>query len=333
MGFDLDLVSQEITLDALLDTLGVDVGGLVEAQLEELLPSVYTFCDAETYQGECDAGLREILGADDGKSLDEVLDRAHEGFTYTEADLVEDLDEDLLLWIRHGFTETDLRDLILESTTAEVDLGEEATFTFALFEDFEDFDRIRGWIRLGRSLSFLPFVALGLVLAAIGALGGRSWPGRIGWASVVLGIASLLIYATFSSVYDSVLGTIINDEFDKTREDVREDEELGDASMFEVIMVDKSLSIASTFINDFVSGIASRALVLLIVALAGLGVVIFWPWIFWRSQPALALADGPPAEAPPAWGAADEPTVEVILEEPPYEDTPDEPVLDQSAPD
>ena len=231
VGFDLDLVSQEITLDALLDTLGVDVGGLVEAQLEELLPSVYTFCDTETYQGECDAGLREILGADDGKSLDEVLDRAHEGFTYTEADLVEDLDEDLLLWIRHGFTETDLRDLILESTTAEVDLGEEATFTFALFEDFEDFDRIRGWIGLGRSLSFLPFVALGLVLAAIGALGGRSWPGRIGWASVVLGIASLLIYATFSPVYDSVLGTIINDEFDKTREDVREDEELGDASM------------------------------------------------------------------------------------------------------
>ena len=114
---------------------------------------------------------------------------------------------------------------------------------------------------------------------------------------------------------------------------LREDEELGDASMFEVIMVDKSLSIASTFINDFVSGIASRALVLLIVALAGLGVVIFWPWIFRRSQPALALADGPPAEAPPAWGAADEPTVEVILEEPPYEDTPDEPVLDQSAPD
>ena len=84
VGFDLDLVSQEITLDALLDTLGVDVGGLVEAQLEELLPFVYTFCDTETYQGECDAGLREILGADDGKSLDEVLDRAREGFTYTE---------------------------------------------------------------------------------------------------------------------------------------------------------------------------------------------------------------------------------------------------------
>ena len=368
-GCDLSYALDGITLEDILDVLGIDLSSLVGEALEELLPGALTFCDTKTYQQRCDIGLLDSQSPDQQATLDNVLDVTRNGYTFTEADLREQLtDQDktidrVLDWIRNGFsyTDADLRDDLgadraerlddfLRWTSVgftEADLRDLITNDGSNPKDFEQFDRVRGWIGLGRSLSFLPFVVLGLLLAAIGVLGGRSWPGRIGWAVVVLGIASLLVYAAFGPVYDSVPGTFINDEFDKTREDVRLDEVRGDASMFEVIMVDKSLTIARTFIDDFVAGIASRALVLLIVALAGLGVVIFWPVIFRPSQPAVALADGPPTESSPAWDAEDEPTVEVIPEEtpsesvldeetvvgPPHEDIPEEPVLDESAPD
>ena len=367
-GCDLSFALDGLSLQDILDTLGINLSSLVAATLEDVLPPALTFCDTVTYQQRCDIGLLDSQSPDQQQTLDNILDVTRNGYTFTDADLREQLtDEDenidrVLDWTRNGFsyTNADLRDDLgtdgaerlddfLRWTSVgftEADIQDLITDDGNNPEDFEEFDRVRGRIGLARSLSFLPFVALGLVLAGIGFLGGRSWPGRIGWAAVVLGIASLLVYMASGPVYDSVVGTFIDDEFDKTREDVRLDEVRGDASMFEVIMVDKSLSIASTFIDDFVSGISSRALVLLIVALAGLGVAIFWPWIFRPSQPAIALADGPPAEAPPAWGAADEPTVEVVPEEPlsegtpddetvvgpSLEDVPDEPVLDESTP-
>ena len=389
-GCDLSFALDGLSLQDILDTLGINLSSLVAATLEDVLPPALTFCDTVTYQQRCDIGLLDSQSPDQQETLDNVLDVTRNGFTFTDADLREQLadqgeivdqltDEDEIIdrvldwtrngfsytdadlrddlgtggaerlddfrrWTSVGFTEADLQSLILEDLLELVliDVFTEAdardlTLYWILKgqadspdpEALEDFDRVRGWIGRARSLSFLPFVALALVLAAIGALGGRSWPGRIGWASVVLGIASLLVFATFGPVYDNVVGTIINDQFDEVRADQVRD----GSSEFAILMVDKSLTIADTFIDDFFSGIATRALVMLILALAGLGVVIFWPWIFRPSQPAVALADGPPTEAPPAWGAADEPTVEVIPEEPPYEDTPDEPVLDESAPD
>ncbi|MCZ6892321.1 MAG: hypothetical protein O7F09_07390, partial [Chloroflexi bacterium] len=329
----------------------IDLGGMVAENLGQLLPPTLTFCDTVTYQQRCDIGLLDSQSPDQQETLDDILDVTRNGFTYTEADLREQLtDEDenidrVLDWTRNGFsyTDADLRDDLGTDGTerlddllrwtsvgyTEADLQDLITNDGDNPEDFEEFDRVRGRIGLGRSLSFLPYVVLALVLAAIGFLGGRSWPGRIGWAAVVLGIASLLVYAAFGPVYDNVVGTFLDDQFDEVRADQVRD----GAGVFEVVMVDKFLTIGRTFVDDFVSGIASRALVLLIVALAGLGVVTFWPMIFRPSQPAVALADGTPAEAPPAWGAANEPTVEVVPEEPPDENTPDGPLLEESAPD
>ncbi|MCZ6614784.1 MAG: hypothetical protein O6920_03235, partial [Chloroflexi bacterium] len=350
-GCDLSYALDGVTLQTILDTVGIDLGAMVAENLGPLLPSALTFCDTVTYQQRCDIGLLDSQSPDQQETLDDILDVTRNGFTYTEADLREQLtDEDenidrVLDWTRNGFsyTDADLRDDLGTDGTerlddllrwtsvgyTEADLQDLITNDGDNPEDFEEFDRVRGRIGLGRSLSFLPYVVLALVLAAIGFLGGRSWPGRIGWAAVVLGIASLLVYAAFGPVYDNVVGTFLDNQFDEVRADQVRD----GAGVFEVVMVDKFLTIGRTFVDDFVSGIASRALVLLIVALAGLGVVTFWPMIFRPSQPAVALADGTPAEAPPAWGAANEPTVEVVPEEPPYENTPDGPLLEESAPD
>ena len=340
-GCDLSYALDGVTLQTILDTVGIDLGGMVAENLGHLLPPTLTFCDTVTYQQRCDIGLLDSQSPDQQTTLNNVLDVTRNGFTYTEADLREQLTgEDktidrVLDWTRNGFTytEADLRDDLgtdgaerlddlLRWTSlgfTQTDLWDRITDDGNNPEDFEEFDRARGWIGLGRSLSFVPFVALGLLLAAIGFLGGRSWPGRIGWAAVVLGIASLLVYAAFGPVYNNVVGTFLDDQFDEVRADQVSD----GASVLEVVMMDKFLTIGSTFADDFVSGIATRALVLLIVALLGLGVVIFWPWIFRPSRPVVALADGPPAEASPAWDAPDEPTVEVAPEEPPSESAPD----------
>ena len=152
VGFDLSLLAEGYTLDGILETLAVDVAGLVEEKLEEVLPDAYTFCDTRTNrEDECDAGLRENLSdpdeetlddalewtrdgfiymdadlrnklnIDDQETLDRVLRWTREGFTYTDADLRENLGtdgqerlDDFLRWTRGGFTQADLRDLVTD---------------------------------------------------------------------------------------------------------------------------------------------------------------------------------------------------------------------------
>ena len=293
-GCDLSLAFEGVTLDALLDTLGLDVGDLVAEQLDDILPSVYVFCDAEVIPGErCDAGLRESIGDEDQESLDDVLDWTRNGFTYTDADLREDLGEedvdDILEWTREGFTYTDT-DLREDNDDQDVDAFLRLTrggFTQVDLRDqiseLDDFDTVRDRIGLVRSLSFLLYVGMGLSLASIGFLGGRRWPSRIAWASVVLGIAAAVAYIGAGPVYDIAVQPLLDD--------AREDFLGEDPNRAEVLLVGKALDIADTVADDFVSGIAGRALMFLLVALAGIGLYIFWPLLFRSSRSASAPQD------------------------------------------
>ena len=196
-GCDLSLAFEGVTLDALLDTRGLDVGELVADQLEDVLPSAYVLCDTEVIPGEkCDVGLRELLSEEDEKALDDVLMWTRNGCTYTDTDLREDQGEedvdDVLDWTRNGFTYTDAD---LREDQGEEDVHDFLRLTRGGFtqvdlsdQALEDFDQVRDRMGLVRSLSFLLYVGMGLSLASIGFLGwqalaqqdslGRRCPGR-----------------------------------------------------------------------------------------------------------------------------------------------------------
>ena len=300
-GCDLSLAFEGVTLNALLDTLGLDVGELVAEQLEEVLPSAYILCDTELIPGErCDTGLRELLGEEDEKALDDILVWTRNGFTYTDTDLREDQGEedvdDILEWTREGFTYTDA-DLREDQGEKDVDNFLQLTrggFTQVelrnlISDNGEDpealkkLDRVRSWLDLARNLWFLPYIGIGLSLASIGFLGGRRWPSRIAWASAVLGIAAAVAYVASVPVYDEVGWEAISD-IAGIAASVTEDDPFGaepnTSSDFEELLGDKAESVARTVASDVVSGIASRALILLLVALAGIGLYIFWPLLF-----------------------------------------------------
>ncbi len=313
---DLSLILEGVTLDDLLDTLGLDVTGLVEEQLEQLLPSAYTFCDTETYLPTCDTGLRESLGPDDQETLDNALEWTRDGFTYTDAKLRDQFDDDqetldrILGWTRNGLTYTDvdmrddlgadggerLDDLIRWNRDGftEADLRDLITDNGADPAAFEDFDTIRSRFGLARSLRFLVYIEMGLSLAAIGALGGRRWPSRIAWAAAVLGTAALLVFIAAGPLYGTVIESLLDNQFDNIRADMVADGS-GDTAL---LMMDKTLSVARTVATDFVSGVANRALLFLLLALAGLGLAIFWPWLFGRPRPPNEYGPEPPLDTP-----------------------------------
>ena len=276
LGIDLTLVTDGVTLDRINEEFGIDVAGQVSQMIGEALPNEFVFTDAD---------LRDILSQEDEETLDSVLDWARDGYAYTDADLREDLmgeggdtstvgTLDLVLdWTREGFafTDADLRNLV-------TDEGQDSQAV----SDFEQFDRIRGWLGLGRSLWFLLLLAPGVLLAGIGFLGGRRWPSRVMWAAVPLVLGAAIAYTAFGPAYVGAAEPFVDDRLaEATR----------DATGAAAVVSDKGVSIAKTVIGDFVSGLANRALLFLVVGVFGVALAILWPTVS-------RMAGGGPGEEP-----------------------------------
>ena len=323
LGIDLTLVTEGVTLDRIKEEFGIDVAGQVSQMIGEALPDEFAFTDAD---------LRDTLGPEDEETLDQVLGWARNGYTYTDADLRDDLageDGDtstvetldrVLDWTRNGYTYTDadLRDDLAgeDGDTSNLETLDQAlewtsegfAFTDAdlrdlvtddgqnlqAVQDIEQFDRIRGWLGLGRSLWVLLLLVPGVILAGIGFLGGRRWPSRVMWAAVPLGIAGGIAYAAFGPVYLGVAEPFVDDRLaEATR----------DATGAAAVVSDKGVAIAKTVLGDFVSGLAGSALLFLVVGVFGVALAILWPTIS-------RLAGGGPAVPGQEGGAPAEPVQE-----------------------
>ncbi len=233
-----------ISLDILIkgvtaDTIKKDFGIDVSAQVNKAIGDAIPNEFVFT-----DVDLRKVLSDKDEKTLDNALDVTRNGYSFTDADL--------------------------RKAISDAQGGQEALDTF---------DMARGYIGLGRKLSFLLYLVPALLLAAIAFLGGRSWRGRLAWAAVPLLFATGLAYAAFGPVYRAIVQPMLDDAFAEAK---------ADAMGVALMMVEKGTSVAQSAINDIVSPLATQALVLLITSVVALAVVILWPMLFRR----------PKAEAP-----------------------------------
>ena len=154
------------------------------------------------------------------------------------------------------YTEADLRRHLVEA-------GDEDTL--------DGFDRGRGYFDLARKLRLLMYLPVLVVLIVVGLLGGRGWSGRFAWAAGSLAVTSAIIFVAFGQVYSSVSGSLLEDAREEVISDVS-----GDFEITQRLVVDKLFDIGELVIDGFGSGVSTKALVLLIVGLVGLGAALRW---------------------------------------------------------
>lgn len=236
-----------ISYEQLKGVVGLDVLEQLVAAIVAPLPANIALTDEMVFAQ---------LGDNSPVSVDDLREILSEGYTFTEVDLESlirsqasnastgqsnvELLADIRGWLREGFSfdQGQLREQIADDET------------------FDLFDRVRGYVDLGRGninlLVFLPaFFAL-----LIGLLGGRRWGTRLAWAGIPVLISGGLAAIAFGPV--AAYGFEVLDDLIRG---------LDANSIFIEKMLDARVAMEATFIAPMASqsGIA---------AAIGLGMVI-----------------------------------------------------------
>jgi hypothetical protein len=237
-----------ISYEQLKGVVGLDVLEQLVAAIVEPLPDSISITDELVFSQ---------LGDNSPVAIDDLREILRDGYTFTEADLesliltqasspqagadnVEMLGN-VRLWLRDGFAfdEIQLRE----------EVGRDA--------DFDLFDKVRGWVDLGRGNITYLMVLPGFIALLIGLLGGRRWGSRLAWAGVPVLISGGLAAIAFGPV--AAYGFEVIDDlirgFDAN-------------SIFIDKMLDARVAMEATFIEPMASQSATAAAV-------GLGMVIF----------------------------------------------------------
>ncbi|MBI2856126.1 MAG: hypothetical protein HYX93_04695 [Chloroflexi bacterium] len=259
-------------IEELVDSLDIDITGGVDAMIGSQLLDPVTYTQAD---------LRKALSGSEDTTVLEIVDNVREvvsqGWTYTDADLREDLMEsqgedaietldDVRDALSGGFTYTDadLREDLADAGDGEV---------------LDNLDKFRDQLGRARSLQYLVYVLWALLLMAIGVLGGRHWWSKVAWAAVVLSVSSAIVFIASGPIYGYV---------GESRIDELRTEQLQDLEGTQLLAAEKGFDVAQTVADDFLGGIATASLTLLIVAVVILGVALLWP----RVSPRLRQSGG-----------------------------------------
>jgi hypothetical protein len=229
--------------------LGINVAAEVDRAIGDHVPDRWVYTEAD---------LRLLLAEQDAEALlDDAREWVTEGWTFTDSDLKGELDsdglealEDAREWIRDGFTatEADLREAI-------EDAGDDPQ---TLDDARRRLHTARAWIGLVWPVPFL-------LLIAVGALGGRSWPGRLAWALVPLLVTALIFYIVTGAVYSGAGRPRLEESLDSS--------EYEGAAL---VVVDKGHELVVDSIDAYVSGMRGKALYIVIGSAAGLVGAAVW---------------------------------------------------------
>lgn len=215
--------------------------------------------DAVTYtEQDLRAALERDGGPDALVAIDDVRALFTTDWTYTDADLRADLSED------EAAALDDVRALLGDGLTLELATEDRTDFE----EVMEGVREVADGVRTGRWVVLVVALAL---LATVGALGGTSWRGGVGWAGAALLVAALPIAMVTGPVYQSVSGAT----FDAIRDEIAA-EPGADFTRTEEVVADKLIEIVELASDDIVGGIARNSLLLAILGAAGLAAALVW---------------------------------------------------------
>ena len=202
--------------------------------------------------------LEEDGGPDALVALDDVRSVFSHSWTYTDADLRDDLAD-----------EGDALDLV-DDLRAVLSTGYDLETPDGAVEAAEAGARV-----------WLPGLVTAILLAAVAFLGGRSWRGRLAWAAATLLVAAAVIAVVSGPVYQSASGTI----FDEIRGELAA--EPGDRlAVTSDLLVDKLIEVVERAADEFTAPIARVSLILAVGGAIAVVAAFFWS----RLSPAPARA-------------------------------------------
>ena len=264
---------KEAILDAVVGVVATKIGGvlgslvgavlgLIPAQVAESigvpLPDAIVLTQAD---------LRRSMSPGSLELLDEARRVIREGWTYTDADLRQDLADNP----DNLDTLEEVREILSQGWTyTEVDLREDLVTGDGGRGAVNALDEVRDNVDLARGLRWLVLLILGLLLAGIGLLDGRSWSGRAGWAAGALAAAALVAYVAAGPVYDSQAAPRLHDALVDARDG------RGDWPSVGLLLVNKAIVEVERVAGEFASAVAGRAATLFIVALLVLAGSLAW---------------------------------------------------------
>ena len=243
---------QGIGTGALLDMMDVDVAGEVASLVGTEFP------DSVEYTHE---DLRRGMGGEASSSvlaMDRLRILFSDGWTYTEADLLEDwTDED-------GDAVDNLRTLLTDGwRLTQADLDDLASAEDNSASASESLERVRSLPVGSTGLTLVAALVLVALLAAAGLLGGQTWRGRIAWASGTLAVTSLLLLL----VTTLSIGPVFNSAIGELKAQAAED--LGSPAAR--LGMEKALDVVQSMGDDFVGGVARSSLWLFVIGAVAFG--------------------------------------------------------------
>ena len=192
--------------------------------------------------------LEEEGGPDSLVALDDVRSVFSHSWTYTDADLRDDL-----------AGEGDALDLI-DDLRAVLSTGYDLETPDGAVEAAEAGARV-----------WLPGLVSAILLAAVAFLGGRSWRGRLAWAAATLLVAAAVIAVVSGPVYQSASGAI----FDEIRGELAAEPDDRFAVTSD-LLVDKLIEVVERAADDFTAPIARISLILAVGGAIAAVAAFFW---------------------------------------------------------
>jgi hypothetical protein len=240
------------------DLLSIDIQSMTGNAVAVWLPEQFVITDADI--------RKALAGEGDEDLLTKARDIVQDGFTYTEADLRNDMADDIdtIDDVRHHiatdytFTDADLQKYFLDSSDPD------AAATWQNLQDVRSIvGRARDWV-------WAAWLVPALLLVGIGFLGGRNWKSRVIWGASVLAIASLIAYIAAGPVFSAVAKPRIDDALVSAAAE--------QTSVVGTMAAAKGVAVAEDTINSFVSGINIEAIVVFALCLVVIAVVVWHPW-------------------------------------------------------
>ena len=232
--------------------------GSVLAPTLALVPGRVSFTESSLRSG------LQLAGRGEGalEAFDDIRSLIADGYVYTHEDLRADLAG------RGGALETldEARSLIADGYVYTHEYGDRPAS-----RTVRALDAIHGTAAVVRRYGWTVYVLTSVLLVAAGLLGGRSWPARAAWASMVLLISAGAAFAAVGPLYDASFAP----GFDRAHANIAAQPD-GDFRDTLLLISDKVLEVFESIGSDFVGGIRQTSLILALAASAVLLAALFW---------------------------------------------------------
>ena len=249
-----------------VDDLEEQVEKAVDTAVLAQIPDTITYTEQDLKKDLVSSGASE-----NSDLLDDIRRIIKDGWSYTDADLRADLLEfdsqdsvdlldDIRSFLADGwvYTEQDLRE---EMSNADPDA-------------VSYMDDGRKWLKRARTWRFLVYLPVVILMVIIAFLGGRNWAGRVAWAAGYLAISAAAIWVLFGPVYSVFSG----DGIDRLRREAIDEISLTDDFVnTQTMLINKAIDTGVFIVDGFASGIASKAIIVLIIGLVILAAAVMWP--------------------------------------------------------